>query len=741
MSNSAAGFRLFASYRRLQLAYKSALLVGSLVTTAVCADTVFDQADLLPLASVFEQPQCRELCETRNWRIELVSPPLGAGRLLSPSDSLFLVAGKAPKHCGASSCVEAYVLRDATNLRILKSGYEISRSNPLVASDIPSAAARGLLQAVPRSISSLPQAVGLNQGKLAIARDILVAYSNDLQAIDRVADNADYAVLAWAAYVEDISASMPVVKGRGWTPSQNYVIENTVVGDTVATLFISPGKRPVLAFRGTEEMFGDWMTNILGSITFNPLFTAQVQGARALASEVLRVHPDVIFVGHSLGGRLAQVARLSTGNSAVVFNSAFVSLDDILRSIISPKGHLAPLMLFRSPDDPLTALATVSTTVVKNVVSTELSFLGNIVTAKDFSHNMGVMATAMQNVRLARDGRWLSDYLAGVAPQVAQPRAPTNAPTISGCPQAGPQSDTPRTTADCVALAVASMASAIQDFNIARNEGRLSGALGQAMSGVITRNPQTESMQLATCQQLAKAGANELSTAACLALVWSRNPKIRRESSDILDRVLDDVNSRIASNRLPLTTVPATYIVQGGCPGEGCKFGMWTATGTRSMFEKPGSGTLAGQVTRGERVVALRSELRVRPVKGVVAGRIDHLKQGETVYLMDYVGEGLSNTWARGQVFADPRSNDGCTPMPACRSAIIYPLEKAPYEWWVRIQKRDGQSGWIRADLNPVFYGTSWVGGSSVAIPDPYDDQSAPTPSGPQNPSNLVRIP
>jgi hypothetical protein len=268
-----------------------------------------------------------------------------------------------------------------------------------------------------------------------------------------------------------------------------------------------------------------------------------------------------------------------------------------------------------------------------------------------------------------------------------------------------------KTAADCATLALAEMASAVEKLSTAKAEGKISGALGQAMSELMAR----------TCRRLGSGGANELASAACLALVWSKNPQTRREASDMFDKVVDDLNSALASNRLPLTTVPPVYVVKGACPSDGCKFGMWTATGNRPLFDSPGSSTVVAQIDRGERVAALRSELRLRPVKGVVVGRIDHLKQGEIIYLMDYVGEGLSNVWARGQVFADPRGDDGCTPAPVCKAAIRFPSEKAPYEWWVRVQKRNGESGWIRPDLKPGFYGTSWVEGASAELADPYD--------------------
>jgi len=679
--------------------------------------------DLLPLAPIFEQARCASSCEIEDWRIQSIIAPPGTRQKITSTDKLFQITGKMPNYCGSAGCVEAYVLRDATGLRIVKAGYAISRVSPLVAADIPSPATRGSLPTVQRAATNTATVAGWNLGKQAFARDILNAYSNDLAAVNRVADNADYAILAWAAYVKDAQASAVAAKERGWVPFKTYLIENKRVGDTVATLFLSEDRKAVLAFRGTESP-GDWMTNTLGVVSFNRAFTRQVQEARSLAMEIVATYPDAVFVGHSLGGRLAQAARLSTGNRAVVFNSAFLSLDETLRALLFPRNSAAPLHLFRSPDDPLTEFASTSTTTIQNIERTGQTIRGNTLNS-DFTHSIGVMATAMQNVRIARDGGWISNYISGVAPQpvpASTPQPPQENASVASngaCPQLG--GGKAKTAADCATLALADIASAVEKLSTAKSEGKISGALGQAMSELMARNPQAESMQLGTCKRLGNGGANELASAACLALVWSRNQQVRREASDMFDKVVDDLNSAMASKRLPLTNVPPVYVVKGACPGDGCKFGMWTATGTRPLFESPGAQAVAAQLVRGERVAALRGEVHVRPVKGVVSGRIDHLKQGETVYLMDYAGEGLSNTWARGQVFADPRGNGGCTPTPVCKTAIRYPVDKAPYEWWVRVQKRDGQSGWMRPDVGPAFYGTSWTSAIAVAIPDPYD--------------------
>ncbi|WP_439588028.1 hypothetical protein [Hydrogenophaga sp.] len=268
----------------------------------------------------------------------------------------------------------------------------------------------------------------LSDARRAIVQDLLNAYSNDLNAISRVADHADFGLLAWAVYEEAGSPAMMAANERGWRQlGSRIVIENAATGDTVAALFAKRGQRPVLAFRGSATSL-DWVTNTVGSIATDPLLTAQLRAARLIAEEVVLTHPDVVFAGHSLGGRLAQAARLSTGNPAVVFNSAPLGVDDRVRALLSIRARLSPLQHFRSPEDPLTAWTSAEETVIGNIQRTGLSVAGNTV-AGFHTHNIQVLASAMLNVESARREGWIDAYLRGS--QTSSSEAPPLSPPAS----------------------------------------------------------------------------------------------------------------------------------------------------------------------------------------------------------------------------------------------------------------------------------------------------------------------
>ncbi len=77
----------------------------------------------------------------------------------------------------------------------------------------------------------------------------------------------------------------------------------------------------VIAFAGTDGLLapGDWANNFANGLG---LPTVQYTLAGKIAAAAVEKYPGVTFVGHSLGGGLAQYAALKTSNNAVVFNAA-----------------------------------------------------------------------------------------------------------------------------------------------------------------------------------------------------------------------------------------------------------------------------------------------------------------------------------------------------------------------------------------------------------------------------------
>ena len=89
----------------------------------------------------------------------------------------------------------------------------------------------------------------------------------------------------------------------------------------------------IIADKGTAALI-DWKANF--SQAFG-LLSAQYNDANKLALDVTQsdnAH-DVIFVGHSLGGGLASLEALKTGDPAVTFNAAGLNSETLSRYHVS----------------------------------------------------------------------------------------------------------------------------------------------------------------------------------------------------------------------------------------------------------------------------------------------------------------------------------------------------------------------------------------------------------------------
>jgi hypothetical protein len=115
----------------------------------------------------------------------------------------------------------------------------------------------------------------------------------------------------------------------------------------------------VVAFAGTDPtQLGDLGTDARQGLGFN---SGQFEQAQSLAQKVkASVGDNVVFTGHSLGGGLASHAALSTGGTAVTFNSSGLNDNTIRRAGLDPDdareaAENGQIRAFRNHNDPLTA--------------------------------------------------------------------------------------------------------------------------------------------------------------------------------------------------------------------------------------------------------------------------------------------------------------------------------------------------------------------------------------------------
>lgn len=129
--------------------------------------------------------------------------------------------------------------------------------------------------------------------------------------------------LAKAAYDD---ADPP--KAGGWTEVQDF--DDPLSGFS-ATLYRNAEGKYVLAFEGTNPHFDspahiasgviDWLNNAKGVAGLTTQDVEAIAFAKMIKAQLGPDGDDLEFAGHSLGGRLAALAAIATGNDAVTFNS------------------------------------------------------------------------------------------------------------------------------------------------------------------------------------------------------------------------------------------------------------------------------------------------------------------------------------------------------------------------------------------------------------------------------------
>lgn len=127
-----------------------------------------------------------------------------------------------------------------------------------------------------------------------------------------------------------------------------------------AAIYMNDKGEIVVSFRGSEpraDALNDWSQDVQNAAG---LPTEQGLAAIAYAKYVKEQYPgaSISFTGHSLGGSLAAIASITTGDPASTFNAAGVGDGNYAAAIAAGGGAGSAetqIVNFHTPDDPLTA--------------------------------------------------------------------------------------------------------------------------------------------------------------------------------------------------------------------------------------------------------------------------------------------------------------------------------------------------------------------------------------------------
>jgi hypothetical protein len=151
--------------------------------------------------------------------------------------------------------------------------------------------------------------------------------------------------------------------------------------------------------------------------------------------------------------------------------------------------------------------------------------------------------------------------------------------------------------------------------------------------------------------------------------------------------------------------VPAEVRVRRrACPFECCTYGQWIARAELPVFAtERGEGTPLFTIPVGQSFRADSGNVHITGILVVaVADSVaDHpywaFGPGDSLVVLDHVGEGHYNVWHEGRV-TEVAGFWGAE----SQRLVAETIGQWQSEWWVHVSLEDGRTGWIRAEATTV---------------------------------------
>lgn len=215
---------------------------------------------------------------------------------------------------------------------------------------------------------------------------------------------------------------------------------------------------------------------------------------------------------------------------------------------------------------------------------------------------------------------------------------------------------------------------------------------------------------------------------ACFAVACSEAPESRSTPPEVSDAVAADSGTTATPSTTPelqatldrwRAKLPEGALMRrGACPFECCVYGEWRAESAIPLVPRPAETPSAGSSTL-EPGAAFQADSGHVRVTGLALVAVTEwvapmpqrrLEPGDTLVLLDYVGEGFHSAWLDGEFVEVSDFWSSATDRP--RGEVI---GEHSSEWWVHATSSSGTSGWFRADAPGVeIAGADACGGGPV---------------------------
>ena len=139
------------------------------------------------------------------------------------------------------------------------------------------------------------------------------------------------------------------------------------------------------------------------------------------------------------------------------------------------------------------------------------------------------------------------------------------------------------------------------------------------------------------------------------------------------------------------------HIIKNACPFEGCRYGEWKVTNRTTLYkEKNTKSKKISIVNTGETVNALTGDVHLKPVKLIVTKNHTVHKKNETIWLLNYLGEGNYKAWKNNKFINinlpfSPYQEMNCSQYSDCWASLE---DKYSFIWWVKLKTQTGIIGW-----------------------------------------------